>query len=514
MTVPTGPALTCWLPSLVCLLAGPTAAQQLDTQEALGLADVIARPEALQALGPMGGPEDLGTAPALESDEVLRSSIESFPKILAAVEKAAAARAKVLSAQGVAYDSEWQTKSLNWFSGFYEGLTVDSKVVKPIRGDAIEFSGGYRISDADFPIYQDEYVTNDLGEINVGVVFALLQDRQFGPRRFALRQADLDLRLTNLELLRTQVQVQHGALRAYWRWVATGQKLVVYSELLDLAVRRDDALRRRIAEGDLAEIFLVENAQNLFKRQSLVVQAERDFRVAGLQLSLYLRDADGDTTAPPGARLPLEFPAVSRAIIDDLPTDLLRAMEQQVSLVAVDAQVEKERNRVALGENAFKPQLDLEVKLARDFGAGSETRQGNDVIVSLDVKYPLRRRKAQGQIDEARANIRSLQQERRLLADQLDAQVLGIAEQIVADVRFASITSVQVVAAQRLEEAERVKFSEGASDLLVVNLREERAADARIAAIDARLAYFRALADYFAATADFGALGIGSGLPR
>ncbi|MEO0425797.1 MAG: TolC family protein, partial [Pseudomonadota bacterium] len=273
------------------LISSASAQESIDTQ-ALNLSDVIARPEALQAFGPMGPSEDLGTGQALDIDEVLSSSIESFPKILAAVEKAAAARAKVLSAQGVAYDSEWQTKSLNWFSGFYEGLTVDSKVVKPIRGDAIQFSGGYRISDADFPIYQDEYVTNDLGEINVGVVFALLQDREFGPRRFALRQADLDLRLTNLELMRTQVQVQHGALRAYWRWVATGQKLVVYSELLALAVRRDDALRRRIAEGDLAEIFLVENAQNLFKRQSLVVQAERDFRVAGLQLSLYLRDGD------------------------------------------------------------------------------------------------------------------------------------------------------------------------------------------------------------------------------
>ena len=348
----------------------------------------------------------------------------------------------------------------------------------------------------------------------MGVVFALLKDREFGPRRFALRDADLDLTLTNLELLRTQLQVQHGALRAYWRWVATGQKLKVYSELLTLAVRRDQALRKRIAEGDLAEIFLVENTQNLLQRQSLVVQSERDFRVAGLQLGLYLRDADGNTMPPPGARLPLDFPPVTQAIIDDLPADLLRAMEQQVTLLAVDTQLDKERNRLALGENAFKPQLDLEVKLARDFGAGSETRRGNDVIVSLDVKYPLRRRKAQGQIDEARANIRSLQQERRLLVDQLDAQVLGIAEQIVADVRFATITSSDVIAAQRLEEAERVKFNEGASDLLVVNLREERAAGARIRSIDARLAYFRALADYYIATADLTALGIGSGLPQ
>ncbi|MEO0974395.1 MAG: TolC family protein, partial [Pseudomonadota bacterium] len=434
-----------------------------------GLTEIIARPEALEAVGPMQGPEDLGTGMPLSADEVLASSIDAFPKIQAAIEKAAAARAKLLSAQGAAFDSEWRTKSLNWLSGFYEGLTFDSKVVKPVAGDAIEVSTGYRISDADFPIYEDEYVTNDLGEINVGVVFALLQDREFGPRRFVLRDADLDITLTNLDLLRTQVQVQHAALHAYWRWVAAGQKLQVYSELLDVAVARDSAMRQRVAEGDLAEIFLVENAQNLFQRQTLVVQSERDFRVAGVQLGLYLRDADGVSTTPSGARLPLEFPAVTQAIIDQLPADIVRAMQQQVNLMALDTELDKERNRLALGENAYKPQLDLEVKLARDFGPGSETRRGNDVIVSLDVKYPLRRRKAQGDIDAARANIRSLQQERRLLVDQLNAQILGVAEQIVADVRLAAITANDVLAAQRLEQVERVRLNEGASDLLIVN---------------------------------------------
>lgn len=457
-------------------------------------------------------PEALATGDPLVAEEVLASSIESFPKILAAVEKAAAARAKVLAARG-AFDSEWQTKSLNWLSGFYDGRTVDSKVVKPIFDTGIEVSAGYRISDGIYPIYEDEYVTNDLGEINFEVVFALIQDRRFGPRRFALRQAVLDTTLTDLELLRAKFQVQHASLRTYWDWVAAGQRLLVYVRLLDLALTRDQAFRKRIAEGDLAEIFLVENSQNLLKRQSLVVEAERDFRIAALRLGLYLRDANGEKVPPSGARLPPDFPEVSTAVLDSLPADLARAVTRQVSVAQVETEIEKERNAIALGENTFKPQVDLSVKLARDFGGGSETRFGNDVIVSLDVKYPMRRRKARGMIDEARANIRSLQQERRLLVDQLDAQILGIAEQIAANVRFARITAQEVVQAQELEEAERIRFQEGASDFFVVNVREERTADAQVRAIDARLAYFKALADYYAATADTLSLGIDSELP-
>lgn len=457
-------------------------------------------------------PEQLASGEPLQPEEVLRSSIRYFPKILAAVEKAAAARAKVVGARG-AFDSQWETKSLNWLSGFYDGVMFDSKVVKPIFDTGIEVSAGYRLSDGIYPVYQDEFVTNDLGEINFEVVFSLLQDRAFGPRRFALRQAVLDTTLTDIDLLRSQFQVQHAALRSYWDWVAAGQRLLVYVQLLDLALDRDQAFRRRIAEGDLAEIFLIENSQNLLKRQALVVESERDFRVAALMLGLYLRDADGEKTPPTGVRLPAEFPAVTTEVLESLPTDLRRAVDRQVTVAAVETELAKERNRLALGENEMKPQLDLGVKLARDFGGGSDSRFGNDVIVSLDVKYPMRRRKARGMIDEAKANIRSLEQERRLLVDQLDAQVLGIAERIAADVRFAAITSQEVEQAIVLEEAERTRFTEGASDFFVVNVREERTADARVRAIEARRNYFKALADYYAATADTVSLGIDMPLP-
>jgi outer membrane protein TolC len=444
---------------------------------------------------------------ALLPEEVLRSSARSFPKILEAIEKAAASRAKLLAAQGE-FDLEWRTKSLNWLSGFYEGQTVDSKVVKPIAEGGINLAAGYRISAADFPIYQDEYVTNDLGEVNFEVIVSLLRDRQFDFRRFKLRDAAFNVDLADLELLTARMQVQHAALRTYWDWLAAGQRYQVYSELLGLADTRDSAFRQRIAEGDLAEIFLVENSQNLLRRQSFVVQAARDFRVASIQLGLYLRNGDGEPMPPTEDRLPADFPGVSASVIDDLEQDLERAMNRQVFLARVDTELAAERNRLALGRNAYKPQVDLGVKLARDFGEGSVTRMGNDVIVELDVSFPIQRRKAQGAIDEARANIRSLEQRRRFLVDQLDAQVLSIAERVAADVRFSQITSQEVVQARQLEQAERVRFDEGASDFFVVNVREERTADAQVRSIDARQAYFKALADYYAATVDLGALEI------
>ena len=51
-----------------------------------------------------------------------------------------------------------------------------------------------------------------------------------------------------------------------------------------------------------------------------------------------------------------------------------------------------------------------------------------------------------------------------------------------------------------------MRFDEGASDFFVVNVREERTADAQVRAVVARQAYFKAVADYYAATVDLEAL--------
>jgi hypothetical protein len=59
-----------------------------------------------------------------------------------------------------------------------------------------------------------------------------------------------------------------------------------------------------------------------------------------------------------------------------------------------------------------------------------------------------------------------------------------------------------------MERAERERFSSGASDFFLVNIREESAADARIrfylAALEARIAQ----ANYSAIVLDFDALGL------
>ena len=60
----------------------------------------------------------------------------------------------------------------------------------------------------------------------------------------------------------------------------------------------------------------------------------------------------------------------------------------------------------------------------------------------------------------------------------------------------------QVEAARTLAQAERDKFDEGASDLVIVNLRELAAAEAQRLEVKAMAEYQKAVADYKTATGE------------
>lgn len=445
--------------------------------------------------------------PALDLEQVLAASARHYPKILQAIEMKRGRDARVLSADG-AFDWKVTQDSLFWANGFYSGKSVDSKVVRPLEALGADVFAGYRVTDGSFPIYQDELITQDGGEFNFGIMFSLLRDRDFDERRFRLRATRLERNEAELNLMLTRVMVQRDAMKSYWNWVAAGQSLAVYRELLDLALAHNQALEKRVAEGDLAEIFLVESRQNILKREALVTRQERDFIAAGIKLGLFYRDAEGRPEEVVPVQLPEGFPSIDPAVTRTLQADIASLNERQYQLGILDRRIEVERTRVRLGENALLPNLDVGVKASQDFGRGSITRDEFDIIFEVRFEVPLERRQARGELAAARARLSELGFERRLLEDQLTAEMRRLAQFVDTAIRYAEITEQEFQQAEKLARAEWVRFQEGASDFFLLNLREERTAEAKIRNIDAILDYFLAVADYYAVTVDTTSLGI------
>ena len=445
-------------------------------------------------------------AAILTPEDVMRSAASSYPKVLMAIADLDAARGGLLEEQS-AFDVIFEVETDNRVAGFYDGQTVETKFTRNIGPFGGKVYGGYRVSDGDFPVYEDISFTNQGGEFKLGGLFSLLRDRSIDSRRFGVRDQQLAINQADVNILLTRIGVQQKALIAYWRWVTAGQRLAIYRDLLELAQQRDSGLRRQVERGAQAAIFLTENAQNITRRRILVRQAERDLDIAAADLSLYVRDAEGAVIVPTRDQLPMAFSAPSPD--SDVNVNAVVAQRPEIRLVALE--IDRALQRQALARNEFRPRLDLSVEVSDDIGEigeGGESRDEAEAIVGLRFEAPLGARLARGKSAAAKASLDRLEHEQRLLTDQIAAELDNMRIRLTVATDLAGLASQEVRQAELLREAEMRRFANGASDFFLVNLREEAVTDAQIRYTDSLFTANAARVTFDAATLNLSALGL------
>ncbi len=439
---------------------------------------------------------------SLRPEEVLAASYDHFPAILESLARQRGAEAEVLTAEG-AFDLVFTGDGFSRVSGFYDGTVLTGGAERRLRSMGASVYANYRLSNGDFPIYEDVYFTNSGGEVRLGFLYSLLRDREIDPQRFGVRDAELSLEQAELDVMLTRVGVQRQALIAYWRWVTAGRKLQVYENLLEIARNREAGLQREVDRGARAAIFLTENLQNIVRRQTLQTAAERDFRLATNDLSFYYRDGGGDPVLPERDRLPPIGSLSSNGEELGSEEPISQALLRRPELTRLRAAIQRAQNRRALAENAQKPRLDLNVELDHDFGGiaeGGISRDATDTKVGFTFSVPLQLRQARGQIDAANAELMALEQQQRFIEEQIEVEVGNILVSLDAAQSLLTLAEEQVVQSETMQAAEQRRFESGASDFFLVNIREETAANARVLFHDARLEREVARANYDAAT--------------
>lgn len=469
-------------------------------------------PLAAQNIEPVGEPLDeaLRTGPLLP-DEVLRSSALTFPRILESFEREAAARADQLAADG-AFDLMLEAEAYDRVTGTFSGGYAELEARQPIAPFGGEIYSSYRLSDGRFPIYENVFNTNQLGEFKVGGLLSLLRDRRIDDRRFDVEDTRLAAGQASLDILLVRLNVQFEALAAYWRWVAAGSEIRVYEELLEIAEARAIGLERQVRAGASPRIALTENEQNVIRRRTLLAEARRNFVTTANALSFYLRGSDGALVVPTRDQLP------PRELLGELPrVEMLLALERNRILAArpelrsLDIAIERAQNRVELRRNNLRPRLDLNAEVSRDFGPigdGGPTFDSTDTVVGVIFTVPLQNREARGALRRAEAELRAAELREARIADEIEVELNNILANLEAAFELADLAQDEVVQAGAMVTAERRRFSLGAGDFFLVNLREETAADAQIRRIRADLGGRLATANYNAATMNLDELGL------
>jgi outer membrane protein TolC len=447
----------------------------------------------------------------LSAKKVLQSAARHYPKILENIAEFRAAEARTLSAKG-AFDLTLDVDSYNFAEGFYDGTSMQATASRYLnsRGGARVY-GGYKVSNGSFPVYEDERFTNTGGQLNLGVLFSLLRDRDIDPRRFKVSDAGLAAQQAKFDVLLTKLGIAQKTMISYWRWVALGQKKHVYGNLLAIAQKRESGLIKEVKEGARAKIVLTESLQNITQRKSLLAKAERDFAIAANQLSMFYRDDTGSPVIVSEKNLPEYKPEPNASDKNYQLQNLNTLYASRPELKKLRNSITRAMRRIQLNENSMLPRLDLNLGVYQPLGSiaeGGSSHNESDVIIGLQFSVPLERRAARGAMAETQARLDALRQKERLMQDQIQLEVRNILLNLKTAEELLMLAGNEVNQAGILRDAEIQRFRRGASDFFLVNIRENTAAEAEVRFFLAGLQREIAQVNFDAATANLEKLGI------
>ncbi len=293
------------------------------------------------------------------------------------------------------------------------------------------------------------------------MLFSLLRDRNIDPRRFNVTDARLAAREAEFDVLLTKLGIAQKAMIAYWRWVALGQKIQVYSNLLSIALEREIGLKKEVEQGARAAIVLTESLQNITQRKSLLANAERDFAIAANELSLFYRDDTGSPAIVSEKDLPDYDPVIN-------PIDKFYELQDLNALYASRPELKQLRNsitramrRIEINQNSLLPRLDLDFGISQPLGTigeGGFSRDETDVIIGLKFTVPLEQRVARGALAENEAKLDALKQEERLMQDQIQLEVRNILIDLRTAEKLLLLAKDEVNQSEALRKAEITTF--------------------------------------------------------
>ncbi|MGL4550409.1 MAG: hypothetical protein ACRC33_04415, partial [Gemmataceae bacterium] len=278
------------LPPLTVTAAAPPARVAPDVLPDPADADrPLSKPPTLGEMPPAGSPVGVEvTAAPLRVDHVMASVDAFFPRIRAAEQERLIAAGGQMAARG-AFDTNLRSQE------FVQDGTYDSQRYSVFVDQQTAFHGaslfaGYRVGSGAYPVYYGDRKTAEGGEFRAGGVFPLLRNREIDRFRATVAKADIDRQIAEPSIQRQRIDAARAAGRAYWTWVAAGQRYLVARDILELARARDGQLGKRVAIGSLAPIEREDNRRAIVEREARLVGALRLFQQAAFGLSLYSRD--------------------------------------------------------------------------------------------------------------------------------------------------------------------------------------------------------------------------------
>lgn len=434
----------------------------------------------------------------LESD-VISSAEKYYPEILASKEQILKARANYLAAEG-GFDPTITSALVGSPYGKYNNIYSNTELSVPSKNSGNEFFTGYRIGEGNFPSYIQDRETFNAGEVDAGIQIPLLRDRKIDSRRAKLAQEGINIHLSETELNLEKIQTKRDASVAYWVWYVEGKRLIIQENIFNLAKKRQQAIEHSVMTGDLPKVDIADNLRLINQRGAIVANQQATFQKAALNLSLYYRDANNHTIVPDLSQIPSNVNRTKNYLL--IKPDMVdSSILQNPALTRLDDQRKNTLIQLDLAQNQRLPLLNSRVYLAQDFGGGNPPLNRSSINYQIILELPIFQRKAKGDIAAAEAELGKLQQQQKLMHEQLLVNADAALNQLKASVEVINRTANEVKYALEVQQAESLRFTQGDSNLFMLNQREVDTAQAEANYVEAEGNYGIYLADFKLATA-------------
>lgn len=446
-------------------------------------------------------PEGEAPGSVVSLAEVIDSVYTSYPLLRAAFYNRNIAQGEYLSAQGN-FDTKFKGASENGPTGFYQTYRQGVGVEQPTMWGGSYF-GGYRIGRGDFQPWYLERQTNDGGEFKAGVSVPLWRNRNIDQRRAELWSSAWQTHRVEPQIQQELIDFVFMASDAYWTWVAAGQTFQIQKQLLELAIARNNGIKREVELGARDPPDLEDNRRSIVSREAKVIAARQKFQQASYKLSIYLRDSEGEPLVLSESQIP-QFPSLGEHEILSLANDIQVALESRPELQEIEFQRKQLQIERSLAGNDALPNVDAVLLGSQDVGAPTSSKRDKsqfEMEAAIQVEVPLQRRKALGKQQALAGKISQLVVKRGLIEDKIVAELQNVHAGLSATHETVLKSREAVQLAKYMADVERQKFLAGASDLLTLNLREQQAATAAENEVAAQLEYYRARAAYRAVLA-------------
>jgi outer membrane protein TolC len=411
-------------------------------------------------------------AQALTEQDVTKSVLTNFPLIQEAELKAESAKGELTSAEG-AFDHKLIFKSRNRIEDKYDNQYFETTLERQTAFGGTTLVAGHRQGLGHFPAYDGKYRTSGAGEIFAGLSFPILRNLKTDEFRTNLKIKQIENKQADLEANLKKMIYLHKALSLYYKWILEIQKLKINKSIFELAKSRHAMIEKKFKAGDIEGIKVTDNQRAIDKRNGEILKNEIDLSKVRAELTIFLRDEHGTPMVIPSESNP-DF-----ILKKDEPRLFSSDIAQNPQIKILNLEREKLKLETIFYDQSRLPGLNLDLLGAKELSP-NDPYDPERLQVAIKFDFPLENRKAEGKSVAYNYKVMAVEKNRQFLESQLSQQLsFFISASSDSKMRW-EITTKEFEGSIKMAEAEKKRWSQGASDLFMVNLREQDVADVDI----------------------------------